>query len=48
MGLKKIADKDVNLTPHLLGNKNIENIKKYLDYNDIKKANISITKKEDN
>lgn len=44
LGLKHIKDTKVNLTPFLLGNKNIENIKKYLDYSDIKKANISICK----
>lgn len=42
LGLKKIEDIDVNLTPYLLGKKNIENIKKYLDYADMKKANISL------
>ena len=42
LGLKKIDDDKINLTPFLLGNKNIENIKKYLDYEDIKKANISL------
>lgn len=42
LGLRKIKDIDVNLTPYLLGRKNIENIKKYLDYDDIKKANISL------
>lgn len=42
LGLNKINDVDVNLTPYLLGKKNIENIKKYLDYSDIKQANISL------
>lgn len=42
LGLCKINDIDVNLTPYLLGRKNIENIKKYLDYSEIKKANISL------
>lgn len=42
LGLRKIKDIDINLTPYLLGKKNIENIKKHLDYADIKKANISL------
>ena len=42
LGINKIADIDVNLTPYLLGSKNIENIKKRLDYADMKKANISL------
>ena len=42
MGLEKVQDIDVNLTPFLLGNKNINNIKRYLDSKDIKEANISI------
>lgn len=42
LGLCKINDIDVNLTPYLLGRKNIENIKKYLDYSEMKKANISL------
>lgn len=42
LGLNKINDVDVNLTPYLLGKKNIENIKKYLDYSDMKQANISL------
>lgn len=40
LGLSKIAPLDVCLIPELLGDKNINNIKKYLDANDIKKANI--------
>lgn len=42
MGLEKVIDVEVNLTPFLLGSKNIENIKRYLDAKDIKKANISL------
>ena len=42
LGLNRINDIDVNLTPYLLGKKNIENIKKYLNYTDMKKANISL------
>lgn len=45
LGLEKISDDKINLTPFLLGDKNIENIKKYLSYEEIKKANISLTKK---
>ena len=41
LGLSKINPLDVKLIPELLGDKNINNIKKYLDYEDIKKANIS-------
>lgn len=40
LGLTKINPLNVCLTPELLGTKNVENIKKYLDKNDIKKANI--------
>ena len=40
LGLTKISPLEVCLIPELLGDKNINNIKKYLDYNDIKKANI--------
>lgn len=46
MGLFHIKDEEVTLNPFLLGDKNIENIKKHLSYNEIKKANISITKKQ--
>lgn len=42
LGLTKINPLDVCLIPELLGNKNVENIKKYLDKNDIKKANIKL------
>ena len=41
LGLNKINPLEVCLGPELLGDKNIENIKKYLDKNDIKKANIT-------
>ena len=44
LGLNKINPLDVCLIPELLGDKNINNIKKYLDSNDIKKANISFIK----
>ena len=44
LGLNKINPLDVCLIPELLGDKNINNIKKYLDSNDIKKANISFLK----
>ena len=40
LGLIEINPLEVCLIPELLGNKNIENIKKYLDKIDIKKANI--------
>lgn len=42
LGFKKINSSDVNLTPHLLGDKNIKNILKYLTKDMIKKANIQI------
>ena len=45
LGLTKIKALDVCLIPELLGEKNINNIKKYLDRNDIKKANIKFIKK---
>ena len=41
LGLNKINPIDVCLIPELLGDKNINNIKKYLDQNDIENANIS-------
>lgn len=44
LGLAKINALDVCLIPELLGDKNINNIKKYLDENDIKKANINLIK----
>ena len=40
LGLSKINPLDVCLIPELLGDKNVNNIKKYLDKNDIEKANI--------
>lgn len=40
LGLKYIEPKNVTLIPELLGDKNINNITKYLSKNDIKKANI--------
>lgn len=40
LNLKKINDDKVLLTPQLLGDKNINNIKKYLDKKQIKEANI--------
>ena len=46
LGLSKINPLDVCLIPELLGDKNINNIKKYLDSNDIKKANISFLKND--
>ena len=42
LNIKKIDDDKVILTPKLLGTKNIENIKKYLDYKEIKEAHISL------
>lgn len=47
LGLEKIIDSNVNLTPFLLGDKNIENIKKYLDYVEISKSNISLNNIEE-
>ena len=44
LGLHKINPLDVCLIPELLGDKNIDNIKKYLDENEIKKANIKFKK----
>ena len=46
LGLSKINPLDLCLIPELLGDKNINNIKKYLDKNDIKKANISFLKND--
>ncbi len=46
LGLCKINPLDVSLIPELLGDKNINNIKKYLDNNDIKKSNISFLKND--
>ena len=44
LGLYKINPLDVCLIPELLGDKNVNNIKKYLDYNEIKNANIKFLK----
>ncbi len=41
LGLSKISPLNVKLIPELLGEKNINNIKKYLDKKEIKKANIT-------
>lgn len=40
LSIYKIQDDEVTLTPYLLGEKNINNIKKYLDDKDMKEANI--------
>lgn len=40
--LKKIKPEDVILIPRLLKDKNIDNIKKHLDYKEIKKRNIKL------
>ena len=40
LGLSKINPLDICLVPELLGDKNINNIKKYLDKDDVEKANI--------
>lgn len=42
LNLKKIDDDKVVLVPKLLGDKNINNIKKYLDKKEIKEANITL------
>lgn len=42
LNIKKIDDKKVMLNPYLLGDKNIQNIKKYLDDKEIKEAHISL------
>lgn len=42
LNLKKIDDDKVVLVPKLLGNKNINNIKKYLDKKEIEEANITL------
>ena len=43
--LNKINPLDVCLIPELLGEKNVNNIKKYLDQDSIKKANIKFLDK---
>ncbi len=40
LGLSKIKEEDVTLIPELLGNKNVDNIKKYLDDLEISNAHI--------
>lgn len=45
LGLNKINPLDVCLIPELLGNKNVNNIKKYLDKKEIEKANIKFIDK---
>lgn len=47
IGYKKIESNNVMLIPELLGDKNIKNIKKYLDDKDIKKANINFIKDDE-
>ena len=42
LNIRKIEDDKVILNPNLLGNQNIENIKKYLDDKEIKEAHISL------
>ncbi len=46
LNLAKINPLNVSLIPELLGEKNINNIKKYLDKSEIKKANISFIKND--
>lgn len=46
LGLSKINPLNVCLIPELLGEKNINNIKKYLDEDDIKNANIKFIKND--
>ena len=42
LNLKRIDDDKVVLVPKLLGEKNINNIKKYLDKKEIEEANITL------
>lgn len=42
LNIRKIDDDKVILNPYLLGDKNIQNIKKYLDDKEIKEAHISL------
>ena len=44
LGLNKINPLDICLIPELLGDKNINNIKRYLDKDEIEKANIKFIK----
>lgn len=46
LGLSKINALNVCLIPELLGDKNINNIKRFLDKKDIEKANIKFIKKD--
>ena len=46
LGLSKIDPLNVCLIPELLGDKNINNIKKYLDKNEIRKSHISFIEKK--
>ena len=50
LDLARVDDTKVNLTPYLLGTKNVENIKKYLTYEEMKEQNISLKRieQEDN
>ncbi len=47
LGLTKIKPLDISLIPELLGEKNINNIKRYLDEKDIKKSNITFINKDE-
>ena len=47
LNLHRIKPDNVVLIPELLGNKNIENIKKYLDNKDIEKANIKFLEEKE-
>ncbi len=42
LNIRKIDDDKVILNPYLLGDKNIQNIRKYLNDKEIKEANISL------
>ena len=44
LGLHKIVPEEVKLIPSLLGEKNIKNIKKYLDEDNIKRQHVFIEK----
>ena len=46
LGLSRIKPQEICLLPELLGDKNINNIKKYLDEDDIKAANIKFIKND--
>lgn len=47
LNLEHIRVEDVTLIPELLGVKNIENIKKYLNDDEIKEANIRFLSQEE-